>query len=309
MLPKKTQGLDSQGRGKGYQGERVKAVREIVKEKKFPLKIVLYAAKMSKSTYYSVLKRIDFDEKNKELIAKICEIFYKNKKNYGVRRVHHELLNQGYKVNHKKVHRIMKKLGLKGKRPKQKYHSYQGTIGPVAENTINRNFSAEAPNLKWTTDVSQFSFSWGKCYLSPMLDMFNSEIVGRDLSMKADYSQIERMLDSIDFKNRNINNLTIHSDQGWQYQNPRFVNFLKARGIRQSMSRKGNCYDNSIMESFFGIMKNEIYYGKENNIQSFDQFKSIVRNYIYYYNNIRIKEKTEWKAPIPYRNLMVQLSV
>lgn len=203
----------------------------------------------------------------------------------------------------------MKKLGLTALKHKQKYHSYQGTVGAVADDLIKRNFTADGPNQKLTTDVTQFSFSWGKCYLSPMLDMFNSEIVGYDLSLVANYAQIERMLDSIDFSNRDISSLILHSDRGWQYQNPRFVNFLRQHGIRQSMSRKGNCLDNSIMESFFAMMKNEIYYGKEDQIKSFKQFKSIVRNYIKYYNEERIKSKTNWMSPIDYRKMVCSKSV
>ena len=207
----------------------------------------------------------------------------------------------GIKVNHKKVQRIMHKYGLTARKHPQKYHSYQGHVGAVADNVIKRGFAAEAPNRKWTTDVSQFSFSWGKCYLSPIMDMFNNEIVGYDLSKKANYDQIERMFLSADIDSKNLSNLIIHSDQGWQYQNPRFVQTLKDHHIKQSMSRKGNCMDNSIMESFFGITKNEMFYGHEGEYTNFEQFKKIVDEYIYYYNNERIKAKTGWKSPVEYR--------
>ena len=162
----------------------------------------------------------------------------------------------------------------------------------VAKNLVNRNFKANKPNEKWTTDVSQFNFPRGKCYLSPTMDMYNNEIIGYDLSLNPNFSQIERMLDSIVFTGKDISNLVFHSDQGRQYQNPRFVAFLKNKNIMQSMSRKGNCFDNSIMESFFGIMKNEIYYGKENTITNFNHFKFIIDEYMRYYNNKRIKKQT-----------------
>ena len=247
------------------------------------------------------MHKIDLDNKNLFLIEKIRDIFKKHRGNYGVRRVYHELLNEGYKVNHKKVQRLMQKYGFSAKKFPQKYHSYQGHIGPIADNLIRRNFKADAPNIKWTTDVSQFSFSWGKCFLSPIMDMFNNEIIGFDLSRKADYSQIERMLKSADIESKDVSNLTIHSDQGWQYQNPRFVQTLKLHGIKQSMSRKGNCMDNSIMESFFGIMKNEMYYGHEKDYKNFTDFKDVVDEYIWYYNNVRIKEKSNWMSPVNYR--------
>lgn len=241
------------------------------------------------------------DDKNIEIIDYIKDIFNMHKGNYGVRRIYHDLLNRGFKINHKKVQRIMHKYHLSAKKHPQKYHSYQGHVGAVADNIIKRNFKADKPNQKWTTDVSQFSFGWGKCYLSPIMDMYNNEIVGFDLSKKADYKQIERMLASAGIDSKELSNLTIHSDQGWQYQNPRFVQTLKEHHIQQSMSRKGNCMDNSIMESFFGIMKNEMFYGHENEYSNFNEFAAVVSDYIYYYNNIRIKKKSGWMSPVKYR--------
>jgi len=264
---------------------------------------LLKIAGLSKSTYYFELKKEEFDNRNKEIIDHIKDIFDKHKANYGVRRVYHELLNQGIKVNHKKVQRLMHKHHLSAKKHPRKYHSYQGHVGAVADNIIKQNFVADSPNKKWTTDVSQFSFSWGRCYFSPIMDMFNNEIVGFDLSMKADYHQIERMLTSAEIDSKNLSKLIFHSDQGWQYQNPRYVETLKKHGIIQSMSRKGNCMDNSIMESFFSIMKNEMFFGHENEFKNFSEFSKVVKDYIYYYNNVRIKEKTGWKSPVQYRLL------
>lgn len=262
---------------------------------------LLFVSKLSKSTYYYELHKIDIDSKNQDLIDNIKDIFNKHNGNYGVRRIYHTLLHMGIKVNHKKVQRIMHKYHLTAKKHPQKYHSYQGHVGAVAKNILKRNFVADKPNQKWTTDVSQFSFRWGRCYLSPIMDMFNNEIVGYDLSKKADYKQIERMLASADIDSKDLSHLTFHSDQGWQYQNPRFVKTLKERSIKQSMSRKGNCIDNCIMESFFGIMKNEMYYGHENEYKNYEQFADVVKKYIYYYNNIRIKAKADWLSPIQYR--------
>lgn len=264
---------------------------------------LLLIAGLSRSTYYYELQKPDLDSKNKELVDNIKDIFDKHKGNYGVRRIYHTLLNMGIKVNHKKVQRIMRKYGLTARKHPQKYHSYQGHVGAVADNVLKRNFIAEEPNRKWTTDVSQFSFSWGKCYLSPIMDMYNNEIVGFDLAKSANFEQIERMLKSAGINSKDLSNLTFHSDQGWQYQNSRFVKTLKEHGITQSMSRKGNCMDNSIMESFFGVMKNEMFYGHESEYKSFDQFKKVVEEYIYYYNNERIKKKTGWMSPVQYRLL------
>ena len=236
---------------------------------------------MAKSTYYFELNKIDaITERNKELSITIKEIFLQNKGRYGVRRVYKELLNRGYQVNHKRVQRLMHEMELFGKRPKEKYHSYKGEVGKVADNIINRDFSTTAPLQKWTTDVSQFSFSWGKCYISPILDMNTNEIISYDLSLNPNLGQIHRMLDKAFEKFPSVTGLIFHSDQGWQYQHEYFRNTLKERGIVQSMSRKGNCYDNCVMETFFGRLKNELFYGNEKEFQSFEEFANAVAEYI-----------------------------
>ena len=257
---------------------------------------------MSKSTYYFELKKVDaVKERNKELIDEIQEIFDYNKGRYGVRRIHRELVNRGYTVNHKRVQRLMHEKGLHGKRPREKYHSYKGDVGKIADNIIERDFNTTAPLQKWTTDVSQFSFSWGKCYISPILDMNTNEIISYDLSTSPNLEQISRMLNRAFDKFPSVEGLIFHSDQGWQYQHAYYRNILKEHGIIQSMSRKGNCYDNCIMETFFGRLKNEMYYGCEKAYASFEEFAKAVENYIEYYNNERIQAKTKWMPPVKYR--------
>jgi len=233
---------------------------------------------MSKSTYYFELTKVDLvDKKNTELKDEIQKIFTEHKGRYGVRRVYQELLNRGFVVNHKRVQRLMHSMGLAGKRPKEKYHSYKGKVGNVAENIVNRDFSTTAPLQKWTTDVSQFNFSWGKCYLSPILDMNTNEIVAYDLALRPNLEQISRMLEKAFKKFTNLSGLIFHSDQGWQ------------------------CYDNSVMETFFGRLKTEIYYGFETEYSSFNAFAVAIEEYINYYNNKRIQKKTKWMPPVKYR--------
>ena len=258
--------------------------------------------KMAKSTYYYEIGKVDaVKERNQEMLTEIKSIFDDNKRRYGVRRVYRELLNRGYIVNHKRVQRLMHEAGLLGKRPKEKYHSYKGKIGKVADNIINRDFNTTAPLQKWTTDLSQFSFPWGKCYISPVLDMNTNEIVSYDLSMSPSMEQIRRMLDKAFETFPSVEGLIFHSDQGWQYQHAYFINSLQKHGIIQSMSRKGNCYDNCIMETFFGRMKTEMFYGYEKEYKSFDEFSKAVAEYIDYYNNKRIQAKTKWMPPALYR--------
>lgn len=261
---------------------------------------------MAKSTYYYEIKKVDaVQERNQTLMAEIQSVFSKHKGRYGVRRVHRELVNKGWKVNHKRVQRLMREMSLLGKRPKEKYHSYKGEEGSAADNIINRDFSTTAPLQKWTTDISQFSFPWGKCYISPILDMNTNEVISYDLSLNPNLEQIRRMLDKAFEKFPSVKGLIFHSDQGWQYRHAYFRTTLKEHGIIQSMSRKGNCYDNCIMETFFGRLKNEMYYGCEKDYSSFDSFAAAVQAYIDYYNNERIQAKTKWMPPVKFRKTSI----
>lgn len=257
---------------------------------------------MPRSTYYYELKKTDAVAKRNESLSKlITDIFQHHKGRYGVRRVYRELRNRGYQVNHKRVQRIMKCLGLVGKRPKEKYKSYKGTVGKIAKTIINRDFGTTAPLQKCTTDISQFKFTWGKCYFSPILDMHTNEILSYDLSLSPNLEQIHRMMEKLFEKHPRLDRLIIHSDQGWQYQHEYYRNTLATHGIIQSMSRKGNCYDNSIMETFFGRMKTEMYYGCEDSYTSYEAFSRAVDEYIEYYNSERIQAKTKWMPPVKYR--------
>ena len=289
--------------GCATQGEKAAIVKEL-RGKGYRLKCLLKAIRMARSTYYYFINKGEVDVvaiRNEPLLKEIKIIFDENKGLYGVRRVHNELINRGFKVNHKRVQNLMHKEGLKGKTPKERYHSYKGKIGKVADNIINRDFSTTAPLQKWTTDVSQFNFPWGKCYFSAILDMHTNEIIAYDLSLHPNLDQIKRMLEKAFNKFPKTEGLIMHSDQGWQYQHSYYRSELEKHEIIQSMSRKGNCYDNSIMESLFGRVKTEIYYGYEKVYMSFEEFSKAVDEYVYYYNNKRIQSKTKWMSPVQYR--------
>ena len=283
------------------QGEKAAIVQELHKEG-HKLNDLLGVIGLSRSTYYYELCRTDkVKERNAELSSEIFTIFNENRKRYGVRRVHHELLNRGFQVNHKRVQRIMNQLALFDKRPKEKYHSYKGDVGKVADNIINRDFSTEKPLQKWTTDVSQFNLPWGKCYISPILDMNTNEIISYNLSTSPNMEQIRDMLNKAFERFPSVQGLVMHSDQGWQYQHAFYRGELQKHGIIQSMSRKGNCYDNCMMETFFGRLKNEMFYGFEKNYHSFEAFSKAIAEYIDYYNNSRIQAKTKWMPPSKFR--------
>ena len=267
----------------------------------YPLKILLKISEVKKSTFYYTLSKVDKDDKNKSIIDKIKEIFFYHKERYGYRRITLELRNQGYLVNHKKVYRLMIKLGLKPlKRNKRKYSSYKGTVGKIANNLINREFEADRPNEKWYTDVTEFNLRGEKVYLSPILDGFNQEVISYNVSKSPNLEQINNMLNKA-FDNKELVGLIFHSDQGWQYQHQSYQQRLKNKGIKQSMSRKGNSMDNGLMENFFGILKTEMFYDQEDKYETLDDLIKAIDEYIYYYNYDRIKVKLKGLSPVDYR--------
>ncbi|AHA40912.1 IS1221 transposase [Mesomycoplasma hyorhinis DBS 1050] len=286
--------------------EKIKKIYNRVKaDKNLRLTQVLKEFSIPISTFYYELKKEDFDKKNEEIISQMKLIFEENKARYGKRRIKAELNNRDYKIGFKKVRRLMEKFNLKAICSRRKYKSYKGTVGKIADNILNRNFVATQPNQKWTTDVTEFSGPFGKAYLSPILDMFNGEVIAWDLSTSANNQQIRKMLQRAFSKHKNLEGLIFHSDQGWQYQHKQFSEKLKQKGITQSMSRKGNCLDNSIIESFFGTLKRECFYGREKEFLTFKQFHKAIANYIYYYNYKRIKDKIKWMSPIKFRETFI----
>jgi transposase InsO family protein len=181
----------------------------------------------------------------------------------------------------------------------KKYRSYKGETGKIAPNLLKRDFTAAKPNQKWVTDVTEFSLFGKKLYLSPILDLYNGEIISHSIALRPTFQQINEMLDRALARLPETTKLILHSDQGWQYQMKQYQNRLKARGIRQSMSRKGNCLDNAVMENFFGLLKSELLYLHDFN--SFDDFVRELEEYIYYYNHNRIKCKLKGLSPVQYR--------
>ena len=187
-------------------------------------------------------------------------------------------------------------------RQKRKYSSHKGDIGKKADNLIQRQFEASKPMEKCYTDVTEFAIpaSTQKLYLSLVLDGFNSEIVAYNLSTSPNLEQVKSMLDQA-FIEEHYENTILHSDQGWQYQHDFYHSFLESKDIQPSMSRKGNSPDNGMMESFFGILKSEMFYGYEKTFQSLEQLEQAIVDYIDYYNNKRIKVKLKGLSPVQYR--------
>ena len=250
---------------------------------------------MKRATYYYHAR--EREDKYIDTKQKIREIFEKHKGRYGYRRVCLALHADGIVVNKKAVARLMHEMGLYAKKRRIHYHSYKGEVGKVAPNILSRNFGASAPNQKWTTDITQVDIKGQKCYLSPVLDMWNGEIISYTISHSPDLQLVMRMLKKAT-RHTKTNGIIIHSDQGWHYQHGLYQAYLKKHGIIQSMSRKGNCLDNAMMENFFGLMKKELLY--VNQFGSIDQFKVELQRYIKYYNNDRIKLRLK-TSPVQYR--------
>ena len=266
---------------------------------------------MPKATYMYWQKRINRENPDKEIEEKVLEIREHNK-DYGYRRMLGELRNQGYSINKKKVQRIMQKLGLQVTsftRKSRKYSSYKGKVGTVSPNRIKRRFNTHIPHQKITTDTTEFKYyevdskgrmTMHKLYLDPFMDMCNGEILSYGIDKHPSAKNVMDALEqAIAITSDCPYRRTFHSDQGWAYQMKAYSHRLNEERIFQSMSRKGNCHDNSVMENFFGLLKQEIYYGVI--YYSYDELKSEIERYIKYYNEQRIKEKLGWLSPVQYR--------
>ena len=265
----------------------------------FSLTILLDIAQLPRATFYYHLQQMQKTDKYASVKEKITAIYHENKGRYGYRRITEALHSRGFAVNHKTVQRLMKKLGLICRVRMKKYHSYKGEVGKVAPNLLHRDFHADRPNQKWVTDVTEFSLFGEKLYLSPILDLYSSDLVSYTISERPVLSMVTTMLDKAFKKIPDGTNLILHSDQGWQYQHKQYQRMLCEKGIRQSMSRKGNCLDNAVIENFFGLLKSELLYLQE--FSSMEHFKQELIEYLDYYNNHRTKAKLKGLPPAIHR--------
>ena len=263
------------------------------------LAILLEIAQLPRATFYYHRKNQSKVDKYAQAKAEIAAIFHENKGRYGYRRVTDELRNRGIPLNHKTVQRLMKELGLVCRVRMKKYRSYKGEQGKIAGNELNREFRAEKPNQKWVTDITEFRLFGQKLYLSPILDLYSGDIVTYTISDSPNLLMVTTMLEQAFQKIPDNTGLLLHSDQGWHYQHRQYRRMLDEKGIKQSMSRKGNCYDNSVMENFFGHLKSELLYLQE--FESIEHFKEELIDYIDYYNNRRIKARLKGLPPALHR--------
>ena len=255
---------------------------------------------LARSTFYYQAKVLALGDRHSDLKAAIRAIYDRHKGRYGYRRIAAALRRQlGKAINHKLVQRLMRAMGLKSLVRPKRYRSYRGEVGEVAPNVLERSFKADEPEQKWVTDVTEFNVKGEKLYLSPVMDLYNREIVAFQLDVQPSFKMVRAMLDKAWARRRSRRPLVLHSDQGWQYQMKRYQYRLREKGISQSMSRKGNCLDNAVMENFFGLLKSELLYLQK--FESVDHFRKELEEYINYYNNKRIKTALNNMSPVQYR--------
>ena len=265
----------------------------------FDLDILLSCVKMARSTFYYYSKKAGQPDKYERVKSLISRIYHDHKGRYGYRRITLQLKRYGMAINHKAVLRLMEEMKLRSLIRVKKYRSYRGDMGKIAPNILNRDFKADRPYQKWATDVTEFKVKGRKLYLSPIIDLFNQEIISYEITDKPIFKGVMDMLKKSLPLVKGDEQLVLHSDQGWQYQMQKYQQSLRENGISQSMSRKGNCLDNAVMENFFGTIKSELFYMNE--YESTEKLKNDIKDYISYYNEKRIKLNLNGMSPTEYR--------
>lgn len=272
-------------------------VREL--RQKFPLDGLLKLVDLARSTFYYQEGLLQVPDKHQHHKQAIRAIYDANGGLYGYRRITLALKNLGETINHKTVKRLMDVLGLQSLVKVKKYVSFKGAVGRTAPNVLRRRFKTDKANKKWVTDVTEFKVAGVKLYLSPIVDLYNGEVIAFETSRRPVFEMVHSMVKKAFAKLKKGDKPILHSDQGWQYQMPSYHKMLKDRKVVQSMSRKGNCHDNAAMESFFGLLKSEFFHLRT--FATFEELDCGIAKYIYYYNNHRIKAKLGGLSPVNYR--------
>lgn len=271
-------------------------------KEKYRLADLLKMLDISKSSYYYQHKVIVKPNKDDKFRENIRQVFSENHKEYGYRRIHAVLSEIGIHISEKRVRRIMKQEELKVyQRNTKKYSSYAGEITPAVPNLLERDFYAEKPNVKWLTDITEFSIPSGKIYLSPMIDCFDGMPVSWKIGTSPDANMVNSMLDTAVLSLNEDEHPIVHSDRGSHYRWQGWIDRMDKYHLTRSMSKKGCSPDNSACEGFFGLIKNAIFYGRDWRGVSIDEFITLLNNYLHWFREKRIKQKLGYKSPIQYR--------
>lgn len=263
------------------------------------LEVLLEVARLARSTFFHHQARLARPDPQAELKAAITTVFETNRRR-GHRSLHRELRNSGWRVAKKTVLELMRELGLVCLiRRRRRYDSYRGETGKVADNVLDQDFTASAPNQKWATDVTEFAIADRKVYLSPVMDLFDRQIISYAVStspnLELTNSSLREALATLEPGQAPL----VHSDQGFQYQHVSWRQLLAGAGATQSMSRKANCHDNAVIESFFGHLKEEMFH--HTRYLSVEAFTTALANYITWFNTARGHTRCEGLSPVQYR--------
>ncbi|MFC9091049.1 IS3 family transposase [Nocardiopsis dassonvillei] len=277
---------------------RARAVAALKAEHR--LEVLLKVSGLARSTFFYHQARLELPDPRAALKADITRLFEANKGRYGHRRIHGRLLAQGHKVAKKTVLKLMGRLGLACQvRRRRSYSSYRGQAGEVAPNLLERDFTARGPNRKWVTDVTEFAVAGRKVYLSPVMDLFDRQVIsytaGLSPNLELTNASLREALETLAPGQRPL----VHSDQGFQYQHMSWRRLLAGAGCIQSMSRKGNCLDNAVIESFFGHLKEEFFTHAE--FDCVEEFTAGLDEYIAWFNHERVHSYLEGLSPVQYR--------
>ena len=282
-------------------GTRLKVQAIVILKSHHRLEYLLKAAGIPRSTFFYHQKRLSQSDKHAAVKDAIRESFERNKHRYGYRRVLLDLRNQGWVVNHKLVYKLMREMGLRAKiRRRRPYVSYAGTISHIADNKLDRKFTPDRPNAVFVSDVTEFQVAGRKIYLSPVMDLFDRSIVAHTVATSPSTAFTADSLSKAIAVCAPEPGWMMHIDQGFHCQHSSWRNLIDDNGGVQSMSRKANCYDNAVMENFFGHLKTEMYHG-----EAFDTVTDLTQaidEYIQWYNTKRIQQRLKGLTPTQYRN-------
>lgn len=262
--------------------------------------LLLDIAGLARSTFFYHQGRFGQPDPQAGLKAAVRDAFDIAKGRYGHRRVHRELAKAGWQVAKKTVLKLMRELKLICHvRRRKRYNSYKGQPGRIAPNLLDREFDADGPNEKWVTDVTEFHVGESKIYLSPIMDLFDRSIVSYSWGTSPALPLVNNPLKEALATLQHRESPTVHSDQGFQYQHLSWRNLLAGAGARQSMSRKGTCLDNAVIEGFFGHLKEELF--NHTNFPNVAAFTTELDEYMHWYNNVRTHTRLEGLSPVEYR--------
>lgn len=262
--------------------------------------MLLAVAGLARSTFFYHQARLQRPDPKAELNAEIRTVFEQAKGRYGHRRIHRELHKRGHQIAKKTVLKQMRTIGLVCLvRRRKRFTTDRSAIGTTSPNRLNRVFTAPAPNLSWVTDVTEFRIGEERLYLSPVMDLFDRQIIAYSLDRASNLALTTTALRQAIATLPPDHHPLVHSDQGFQYQHRSWQAILAEAGATPSMSRKGTCLDNAMIENFFGHVKSELFLDQFTTI---DALTLAIHDYLHWYNHDRTSATLNGLSPVDYRS-------